>query len=60
MSALMSLVITLLHVGFRPGVFSGWLKAWGLSWIIAWPTILVVSPLVNRIVSLLVRTSEEQ
>lgn len=31
----------------------------GISWIIAWPTIMIVSPLVNRIVTLLVRTSKE-
>jgi len=59
MSGLMSLVITLLHVGIRPGVVIDWLKAWGLSWMIAWPTIVIVSPLVNRIVAMLVRTSKE-
>ena len=48
MSALMSLVITLLHV------------AWGLSWVIAWPTIVIVSPLVNRIVGFLVVASKEE
>jgi hypothetical protein len=55
MSALMSLVITLLHIGIRPGVFLDWVKAWGLSWIIAWPTIVAVSPIVNWIVKRLVQ-----
>ena len=59
MSGLMSLVITLLHVGIRPGVVIDWFKACGISWIIAWPTIMIVSPLVNRIVTLLVRTTKE-
>jgi hypothetical protein len=56
----MSLVITLLHVGIRPGVIIDWLKAWGLSWVIAWPTIVIVSPLVNRIVGFLVVASKEE
>ncbi|MBL6710499.1 MAG: DUF2798 domain-containing protein [Planctomycetes bacterium] len=58
MSALMSLVITLLHVGIRPGVVIDWLKAWGLSWVIAWPTIIIVSPLVNVVVNLLIRKDD--
>ncbi|MEW6993756.1 DUF2798 domain-containing protein [Colwelliaceae bacterium MEBiC 14330] len=54
MSCLMSFVITLFNIGMVEGFVMLWLKAWGFAFIVAFPSVLIVAPLVNLMVSKLV------
>ncbi|MCR8923081.1 DUF2798 domain-containing protein [Dasania sp. GY-MA-18] len=54
MSAIMSMVVSLLNVGLVENIFAIWLRAWGISFVIAFPTIIVISPLVKRLVNLVI------
>ncbi|ARN74012.1 DUF2798 domain-containing protein [Oceanicoccus sagamiensis] len=54
MSCLMSLVITVFNLGLVEGLLGIWLKAWGFGFIVALPTVLTVSPLVRKLVNLVV------
>ena len=63
MSCIMSFVITLFNVGFIENVMFIWLKAWAFAFVVAFPTINVVAPIVNKLVSLVIIQStphEEQ
>lgn len=55
MSGIMSLVITVFNIGFVADIISIWLKAWLFAFSVALPTILIISPLVHRLVSLVVK-----
>ncbi|WP_390446020.1 DUF2798 domain-containing protein [Pseudoalteromonas sp. MTN2-4] len=52
MSCIMSFVITLFNVGFIENVLFVWLKAWAFAFVVAFPTINLVAPIVNKLVSL--------
>lgn len=52
MSCIMSLVISIFNVGLVSNIVSIWLKAWSFAFVVAFPTIMVVSPLVHKLVSL--------
>jgi len=52
MSGIMSFVISVFNVGMVPNIITLWLKAWSFAFTIAFPTILIVSPLVHKLVSL--------
>lgn len=54
MTFVVSLVSTLVSVGWTAGTPPVWLRAWGLSWVIAFPTLLVVLPLVRKATAALV------
>ena len=54
MSCLMSFVISLFNVGFIDGILLIWLKAWGFAFVIAFPAVVAVSPVVRRLVTLVV------
>jgi Protein of unknown function (DUF2798) len=51
MSGIMSLVITIFNIGLVSNIVVVWLKAWGFAFIVAFPTITVVAPIVNKLVS---------
>ena len=55
MSCLMSLVITLFNVGLVHNIIFIWLKAWGFAFIIAFPAVILVTPLVRKLVELVIR-----
>lgn len=55
MSCIMSLVISIFNVGLVSNIVHVWLKAWGFAFIVAFPTITVVAPIVNKLVSLVLR-----
>jgi ABC-type bacteriocin/lantibiotic exporter with double-glycine peptidase domain len=55
MSCIMSLVITLYNVGFIDGIFFIWLKAWLFAFAVALPAINLVSPIVRRLVKILIK-----
>ncbi|PCI58344.1 MAG: hypothetical protein COB45_00265 [Gammaproteobacteria bacterium] len=52
MSGIMSFVISVFNVGLVTNIITLWLQAWGFAFIIAFPTILIVSPVVHKLVSL--------
>lgn len=49
MSGVMSLIITLVNIGWVSDAFLIWLRAWSFSFIVAFPTMAVVVPLANRL-----------
>lgn len=55
MSCIMSLVITLFNIGFVNNIIAVWLKAWAFSFTVAFPTIIFVSPVVHKLVSLVLK-----
>lgn len=52
MSGIMSFVITVFNVGMVSNIISLWLQAWSFAFIVAFPTIIVVSPVVHKLVTL--------
>ena len=60
MSGIMSFVVTSFNVGFVTNIISLWLKAWSFAFIVAFPTIMVVSPIVHKLVSLVMEEEENQ
>ncbi|MBL4765628.1 MAG: DUF2798 domain-containing protein [Colwellia sp.] len=52
MSGIMSFVISVFNVGMVTNIITLWLKAWSFAFIVAFPTIIVVSPVVHKLVSL--------
>jgi len=50
----MSLVISIINVGFIEGIVSIWLKAWGFAFLVAFPAIIAVSPIVRELVDTVV------
>ena len=58
MSCIMSLVISIFNVGLVSNIVDIWLKAWAFAFTIAFPTILVVSPLVHKLVSLVLKEED--
>ncbi len=59
MSCLMSLVISIYNIGLVDDIVSIWLKAWVFAFFVAFPTVIIVSPLVKKLVGLVVDSSEE-
>jgi hypothetical protein len=56
MSGIMSFVISVFNMGLIDGIFFIWLKAWLLAFVIAFPTIVLVTPLVRKLVSLVINS----
>jgi Protein of unknown function (DUF2798) len=54
MSGIMSFVISVFNMGVVDGIFFIWLKAWLLAFVIAFPTIILVTPLVRKLVSMVI------
>jgi hypothetical protein len=52
MSGIMSLVISVFNVGWVSDIVSIWLNAWLFAFVVAFPTIIMVSPVVHKLVSL--------
>ena len=52
MSGIMSFVISVFNVGMVTNIITIWLKAWVFAFMVALPTIIIVSPVVNKLVSL--------
>jgi hypothetical protein len=56
MSGIMSFVISAFNMGLADSIFLIWLKAWLLAFVIAFPTIILVTPLVKKLVFLVINT----
>ena len=54
MTCIVSGISTLRSIGFAPNFFQVWPVAWAMSWCVAFPTLMVVTPVVNRIVGAMV------
>ncbi len=53
MSFLVSGISTLRAIGFTPEFAQMWVLAWLTAWLFAFPSVLLVSPLAQRLVKLL-------
>ena len=58
MSCIMSLVISVYNVGWVSNIISIWLSAWLFAFVVAFPTIFMVSPVVHKLVSLVLKETE--
>ncbi|MCW8933215.1 MAG: DUF2798 domain-containing protein [Gammaproteobacteria bacterium] len=58
MSCIMSFVISVFNVGMVADIITIWLKAWGFAFMVAFPTIMIVSPVVHKLVSIVLREEE--
>ncbi|MEW6984146.1 DUF2798 domain-containing protein [Colwelliaceae bacterium 6471] len=52
MSGIMSFVISVFNVGMVANIITIWLQAWSFAFIVAFPTIIIISPLVHKLVAL--------
>lgn len=59
MSGIMSFVISVFNVGLVSNIISIWLKAWSFAFVVAFPTIVMVSPVVHKLVSLVLHEEEQ-
>ena len=55
MSCIMSFVISVFNVGMVTNIIAIWLKAWGFAFSVAFPTIILVSPIVHKLVKLVLK-----
>ena len=55
MSCIMSLVISLYNVGFVEDILSIWLNGFFVAAVVAFPTILLVSPFVEKASAIVLR-----
>jgi Protein of unknown function (DUF2798) len=49
MTSLVSLISTVMALGFGPAMGWTWIKAWMSSWAVAFPAMLVMLPLAKRL-----------
>ncbi len=54
MSGIMSFVISAFNVGWVDGIALIWLRAWSLAFAVAFPTIVLITPLVRKLVAMVV------
>ncbi|MCF2947102.1 DUF2798 domain-containing protein [Paraglaciecola aquimarina] len=47
----MSFVISVFNVGFVNNILEIWVKAWCFAFIVAFPTIFTISPIVHKLVN---------
>ncbi|MGY5797504.1 DUF2798 domain-containing protein [Rheinheimera faecalis] len=59
MSGVMSFCITALNLGWVTDLLLLWLKAWSAAFVIAFPTIVLVTPLVRKLVSLVISAPKQ-
>jgi hypothetical protein len=55
MSCIMSFDISVFNVGFVENIVNIWIKAWGFAFIVAMPAVLLVSPMVRKLVQLVIK-----
>ncbi|MBP2604756.1 DUF2798 domain-containing protein [Acinetobacter calcoaceticus] len=63
LSAMMSLIIsgitTFKAVGPVQNFFSLWLSAWGIGWIFAFPSVLICTPVAQKLVDMVFKKAEK-
>ena len=55
MSGFMSLVVTTFNIGLIDGLLGKWLQAWSFAFMVGFPAILILSPLVRKLLKVIVR-----
>ena len=60
MSCIMSFVISVFNVGLVENIMAIWLKAWSFAFAVAFPTIVMVSPIVHRLVNLVLHEGDDK
>ncbi|WP_092689140.1 DUF2798 domain-containing protein [Acinetobacter kyonggiensis] len=55
MSFLITGITTLKTVGFIDNLFSVWMSAWIVAWMFAFPSVLICTPIAQKLVSLIVK-----
>ncbi len=58
MSLLVSGITVLREAGVSPSFLGDWVSSWLVGWAVAFPTVLVVAPIAQRLVSLLTAPAE--
>lgn len=56
MAFIMSGILTLVNLGPVAGFFSKWMHAFPIAWACAFPSVMLVSPIVRRLVAMLVES----
>ncbi|MFA6508059.1 MAG: DUF2798 domain-containing protein [Treponemataceae bacterium] len=46
----MTLVISIINIGFTDRLLNAWMKTWGIASIAAFPLILILSPPIKKLV----------
>ena len=59
MSCIMSFVISVFNVGMVTNIVAIWLKAWSFAFFVAFPTIILVSPIVHKLVGLVLKEEKK-
>jgi len=50
-SFLMSLVFTIIHLGFVPSFFEIWIRAFAIGFVVSFPTSVLIIPIVIAVVN---------
>jgi len=53
MTFIMSLIITIINIGFVDNILYIWIHAWIVSFAVAFPAVLVVLPFVRKLVTVI-------
>lgn len=59
MSGVMSFAISIFNVGMVANIIAIWLQAWSFAFFIAFPTIITISPIVHKLVSLVLHEESD-
>ena len=59
MSCFMSFIISVFNVGLVDEIIAIWLKAWSFAFAVAFPVVILVSPIVHKLVRLLIDSKEQ-
>ena len=59
MSGVMSFAISVFNVGMVSNIIAIWLQAWSFAFFIAFPTIIIISPIVHKLVSLVLHEESD-
>ena len=59
MSCIMSFVICVFNVGLVSNIIHIWLSAWAFAFTVAFTAITIISPLVHKLVSLVLKEEEK-
>jgi hypothetical protein len=51
----MSFVISVFNMGLVENIVEIWLRAWCFAFIVAFPTIFTISPIVHKLVSMVLK-----
>lgn len=54
MSCIISLIICIYNFGLENNIIVSWLNAWFISFVASFPTIILVSPIIYRLVNLVI------